>query len=91
MLTGTAGRAQDVTAYVRYECDGNVSYGILVGEIIHELRGDIFESVRHTGNTVPLDRVRLLTPTAPRKVIAVGFNYKSHLSGAPAAECLAFF
>ncbi len=28
---------------------------------------------------VMLGAVRLLTPTAPRKVIAVGFNYRSHL------------
>jgi 2-keto-4-pentenoate hydratase/2-oxohepta-3-ene-1,7-dioic acid hydratase in catechol pathway len=77
---------EDTTTYVRYELDGNVSYGILTGDTIHELRGDIFDSVRRTGNTVAIEQVRLLTPTAPRKVIAVGLNYKSHLGDAPAAE-----
>jgi len=77
---------EGTTTYVRYEHDGNISYGILTGDTIHELRGDIFDSVRRTGNTVAIEQVRLLTPTAPRKVIAVGLNYKSHLGDAPAAE-----
>lgn len=77
---------EDPTTYVRYEYDGNVSYGILTGDTIHELRGDIFDSVRRTGNTVAIEQVKLLTPTAPRKVIAVGLNYKSHLGEAPEAE-----
>jgi len=32
-----------------------------------------------------LGEVRLLTPTAPRKVIAAGLNYRSHLSEAEPA------
>ena len=34
---------------------------------------------------VMLGEVRLLTPTAPRKVIAAGLNYRSHLSEAEPA------
>ena len=33
-----------------------------------------------------MSAVRLLAPTAPEKVIAVGFNYKSHLGDTPEAE-----
>ena len=79
--------AQGVTRYVRYEHNGNVSYGVLDGDTIHELLGDVFESARRTGRTVAMSQVRLLTPTAPNKVIAVGFNYKSHIGDSePAAE-----
>ncbi len=61
-------------------------YGVLEGETVHELRGDVFQSQERSGRTVPLGQVRVLTPTAPKKVIAVGFNYKSHLDDrAPAA------
>ena len=50
------------------------------------LRGDVFESTRRTGRTVQISQVRLLTPTAPKKVIAVGLNYKSHIGDSdPAA------
>ena len=83
---GSVAFGQEITRYVRYEYNGNVSYGILDGQTIHELRGDVFDSVQRTGNTVGLGEVRLLTPTAPRKVIAVGFNYRSHLGEQPEAE-----
>ncbi len=79
--------AQEPTTYVRYELGGNVSYGVLEGETIHELRGDIFDSIERTGDTVALSAVRVLSPTAPKKVVAIGFNYGSHLGDAePAAE-----
>ena len=79
--------AQEKTTYVRYELGTSVSYGVLEGETIHELRGDIFDSIERTGDTVALSAVRVLAPTAPKKVIAIGFNYGSHLGEAePAAE-----
>ena len=85
MAVSTVAAAQGVTKYVRYEHNGNVVYGVLEGETIHELRGNIFESPQRTGSTVPLSRVSLLTPTAPKKVIAVGLNYKSHLGNSEPA------
>ena len=86
LAVGATAIGQEATTYVRYEYNGNVSYGILEDETIHELRGDIFTGGRRTGDNVMLGQVRLLTPTAPRKVIAVGFNYRSHLGEAPEAE-----
>ena len=80
LLAGTtSAMAQGVTRYVRYEHQGNVSYGVLEGDTIHELRGNVFERPQRTGDSVPMSQVRLLTPTAPKKVIAVGLNYRSHL------------
>lgn len=80
LLVGSTGAfAQGVTRYVRYEHEGNVSYGVLERDTIHELRGDVFETQERTGDTVPMSQVRVLTPTAPKKVVAVGLNYKSHL------------
>ena len=86
VLAAAAGAfGQDMTKYVRYEHQGAVSYGILEGETIHALRGNVFESPQRTGVTTPLGDVRLLAPTAPSKVIAVGFNYRSHLGDTPEA------
>lgn len=79
--------AQDVTKYVRFEYDGNVSYGVLEDETIYPLRGDVFQSTERTGEMVALGDVRLLPPSAPKKVIAIGFNYGSHLpEGAEPAD-----
>lgn len=79
LSTGGAAFAEDVTKYVRYDFDGVISYGILDGDVIHRLRGDVFEAPERTGAVVALDAVRLLVPTEPRKVVAAGFNYRSHL------------
>ena len=74
--------AGDVTKFVRYEHDGAASYGILEGETIHQLSGNVFESPARTGVTVPLDDVTLLAPSKPEKVVAVGLNYRSHFDQA---------
>ena len=79
------GAADNTTTYVRYEHNGAVSHGVLEGETIHELRGDIFRSAERTGVTVALGAVAVLTPTAPEKVIAIGFNYRSHIGDQPEA------
>lgn len=85
LLTGGAAVAQSVTTrYVRYSHEGKVAYGVLEGEAIRELEGDLFAGPRETGRTVPLSAVRLLAPCEPSKVIAVGLNYRSHLGERPA-------
>ena len=87
MLTaGAVASAQEVTKYVRYEHNGSVLYGVLEGETIHQLRGNIFESPERTGATVSLDEVKLLVPSEPTKVVAAGLNYRSHLGQAAPAE-----
>ena len=87
VMFGAAGAlAQGATLYVRYEHQGSVAYGVLEGETIQELSGAPFDAGRRTGATRQLSAVRLLPPTAPEKVIAVGFNYRSHLGDTPEAE-----
>jgi len=75
-----------VIRYVRYASGNSVSYGILDGETIRQLEGDLFASPRPTGRTVRLADVKLLAPVAPSKVIAVGLNYRSHLGTRPVPE-----
>ncbi len=86
LAVGASAFAQDVTKYVRYEHDGATSYGILEGETIHQLSGDVFGSHERTGATVALGDVTLLPPSEPKKVVAAGLNYRSHLGGAQPAE-----
>lgn len=87
LFTGSMALAQDgITKYVRYAYEGRDSYGILDGEIIRELDGDLFASPRPTGRNVRLTEVRLLIPCEPSKVIAVGLNYRSHIGNSPVSE-----
>lgn len=84
-LSATA-NGQAVVKYVRYTNGGQPTWGILAGESIEELRGDIFANPARTGRRVKVGDVTLLAPAVPSKVIAVGLNYKSHLGERPAAK-----
>ena len=77
--------AAQAVKYVRYSHAGRVAYGLLEGDRVRELSGDLFSSPRPTGTTARLADVKLLAPVAPSKVIAVGLNYKSHLGERPTA------
>ncbi|OFW07925.1 MAG: fumarylacetoacetate hydrolase [Acidobacteria bacterium RIFCSPLOWO2_02_FULL_67_36] len=84
-LLFVASAGAEVTKYVRYESGGKISYGVLEGDTIRELSGDLFASPAPTGTTLKLAAVKLLAPCEPKKVIAVGLNYKTHLGERPAA------
>ncbi|MEW5915922.1 MAG: fumarylacetoacetate hydrolase family protein [Gemmatimonadota bacterium] len=79
LLTTPVLVAQAPVKYVRYAAAQTTSYGILQGDQVRELSGDLFANPRPTGRTHKLSDVRLLPPCTPRKVIAVGLNYQSHL------------
>jgi 2-keto-4-pentenoate hydratase/2-oxohepta-3-ene-1,7-dioic acid hydratase in catechol pathway len=74
-----------VTRYVRFSAAGATSYGLLDGQTVRELSGDLFSAPRPTGRALRLDQVKLLAPVVPGKVIAVGLNYLTHLGERPAA------
>ncbi len=86
-LSVTPSLAQDVHRYVRYDLNGRVSWGLLEGDRIRPIRGELFGEHRVMPASLPLSAVRLLAPVDPSKVIAVGLNYQSHLgSREPAPE-----
>ena len=74
-----------VTKYVRYATGTQIHYGILQGDTIAELTGDLFANPKPTGRTVKLADVKLVAPCTPSKVIAVGLNYQTHLGQRAAA------
>jgi len=74
-----AAQSDGVTRYVRYHVEGRTSWGVLQGERIQEIDGDLFGPHRVTDRRLALGDVTLLPPTRPEKVIAVGLNYRSHL------------
>jgi 2-keto-4-pentenoate hydratase/2-oxohepta-3-ene-1,7-dioic acid hydratase in catechol pathway len=84
-LLATTATAQGVTKYVRYSVGNTTSYGILEGDNVRELSGDLFASPKRTGKTVKLSAVKLLAPCVPSKVIAIGLNYQTHLGQRSAA------
>lgn len=83
--------AQTLTRYVKYEAGGRVAWGLLEGDTIRELQGNVFENPKPTGRTVKLAGVKLLPPAEAKKVIAAGLNYKSHIGERPAAKYVGLF
>lgn len=78
-VIATAASAQThPVKYVRYDHAGQIKFGVLEDGQIAELEQNFLHSRERTGTTIPLDEVKLLAPVEPKKVIAVGLNYKSH-------------
>ena len=61
--------------WVRFEYAGQVGFGTLVGDRVQPHRGDMFGECEAIGTVLMLDEVRLLTPSAPTKVIALWNNF----------------
>ena len=68
--------------FARFHAGRTIAYGIVEGENVRELNGDIFGKWEPTDRTYPLSEVKLLVPSArPSQVLALAGNYKSHLGG----------
>ncbi len=61
--------------WVRFEHAGKVGFGTLDGARVHEHGGDMFGEAKATGVVLALSDLRLLSPTAPSKVIAMWNNF----------------
>jgi 2-keto-4-pentenoate hydratase/2-oxohepta-3-ene-1,7-dioic acid hydratase in catechol pathway len=71
---------------VRFVARGRAKYGILKQNTIRGLRGSPFFHFQHLnspsifdGSTYALDKVRLLPPCLPSKIVCLGLNYRSHI------------
>jgi 2-keto-4-pentenoate hydratase/2-oxohepta-3-ene-1,7-dioic acid hydratase in catechol pathway len=82
---------QTLTHYVRYETAGRVAWGLLDGEIIRELQGNVFDGAKPNGKTLKLAEVTLLPPAEAKKVIAAGLNYRSHIGEQAPAKYVGLF
>ncbi|MGW8380779.1 fumarylacetoacetate hydrolase family protein [Streptomyces sp. ODS28] len=69
----------------RFSLDGNVAFGVVEGDanseggpVLDIIKGHPFAEFERSGQKLPLDKVRLLPPVLPNKVVAVGRNYAEH-------------
>ncbi|TVS16167.1 MAG: FAA hydrolase family protein [Planctomycetaceae bacterium] len=78
----TSARADQVagTQYARFRVDDREVYGIVQGQRVREIDGDLFGEHRPTDRTHALADVELLVPTEPRQVFALAGNYLSHMT-----------
>ena len=64
--------------FVRFKKEGLVSYGLLEGDTVKRIQGDIFGDYTIAKDEFQLSDLELLTPCEPSKIICIGLNYKSH-------------
>jgi len=69
--------------YLRFQKGETVAYGLMEGERVRQLTGDLFGKWSKTETTHALSDVKLLPPTEPSQVLALAGNYRSHVAGAP--------
>jgi 2-keto-4-pentenoate hydratase/2-oxohepta-3-ene-1,7-dioic acid hydratase in catechol pathway len=62
----------------RFQTGGTIKYGIVEGENVKEIQGDLFGDHALTGNVYPVNAVKLLVPCTPSKLLAIGLNYALH-------------
>lgn len=71
--------------YIRYAHPSGVNskphWGVLAGSIVEELAMAPFDGEQRIGTQTHLEEIRLLAPSTPSKVLAVGRNFRSHLHG----------
>ena len=63
---------------IRFESNGEIHCGMLDGDIVRRIIGDIFAEYSISNKTENLADVKLLAPVAPPNIIAIGLNYSSH-------------
>jgi 2-keto-4-pentenoate hydratase/2-oxohepta-3-ene-1,7-dioic acid hydratase in catechol pathway len=63
---------------VRFSYKDRIAFGVLEEETISVLRYTPFSKIILSGEKIPFNKVRLLSPSQPSKLILVGLNYRDH-------------
>lgn len=88
----TTASAQAQVKYVKYQAGTRTAWGILDNDTtIREISAAPWEGAKPTGRTAKVAEVKFLAPAEAKKVIAAGFNYKSHLGEASPAKYVGLF
>jgi 2-keto-4-pentenoate hydratase/2-oxohepta-3-ene-1,7-dioic acid hydratase in catechol pathway len=66
--------------YCRFQAKDARGWGVVEDHQVWEITPDIFSKFERTGRSFPMAEVRFLAPVEPSKIIAVGLNYKDHIS-----------
>ena len=62
--------------YVRYQSGEEIAYGILKGDSIQRIQGDLFDSPVVTDTLLYTKDCQLLAPCQPSKIIGIGMNFR---------------
>ena len=56
----------------RFHCNGHIAHGVVEGDEVVEIEGDIFSEFKASGERRKLEDVKLLAPTDPEGDLGAG-------------------
>jgi len=65
---------------MRFVYREEMAYGVVTGENLRKIEGWPSGQYKISGETIPIDRVKILAPLMPSKIVAVGLNYARHVA-----------
>jgi 2-keto-4-pentenoate hydratase/2-oxohepta-3-ene-1,7-dioic acid hydratase in catechol pathway len=68
-----------IVKYARFRIGDVEAYGIVQGDRVYRIEGDLFGAWKKTDEAYALEDVTLLAPTRPSKVLALAGSYLTHL------------
>lgn len=68
-----------ISKYCRINHRGKPTWGVVQGNTIKVVDGDLFAEHRVLDETVSIESPRLLPPVVPSKIVCVGLNYEDHV------------
>jgi 2-keto-4-pentenoate hydratase/2-oxohepta-3-ene-1,7-dioic acid hydratase in catechol pathway len=69
--------------FARFSHKDEVHYGVVTGDDISVIEGDLYHEWSYTGEVLPLEQVELLAPAVPSKIIGIGANYVGNAEERP--------
>ena len=63
---------------LRYEYKNDVNWGWVHENLVGKIDGNIFGDFRRQAVDIPIEKVKVLAPVVPSKIICIGRNYASH-------------
>jgi 2-keto-4-pentenoate hydratase/2-oxohepta-3-ene-1,7-dioic acid hydratase in catechol pathway len=62
----------------RFLCDGNIGYGVCEDGVIQPIAWEPFDETQAAFDKLDVEKVSLLAPVVPGKIIGIGLNYREH-------------
>ena len=64
--------------FVRIKNHDGIQHGVVEDGSVRIVSGDIFSDWQFTGECVPFDAEKLLSPVKAESILCIGRNYKAH-------------
>ncbi len=62
-------------SWIRFEHNNDIHLGLLADELVNIYEGNLFETPQATGDSVPVEQVKILAPFIPNSILALWNNF----------------